>query len=237
MKTLCQIKAGSHLYGLNTSESDVDIRGVFVNTDPSKILGLKRQEVLKHEGEDTLIFELCHFLKGLQKTSTQFIEILFAREFEINTPEFEEIQKHKLQLINSKKLFSSLKGYIHNERRLANGERTGRLGSKRKNQIEAYGFSPKNFSHLLRLAHCGSTFFKTSYYPLNLQESDPQVHSLIYSIKTDPFSYNKEQLNQIADEFVENLNKNFDERKDDFLFDEELANQICLKLYRPYVCK
>ena len=40
MKMLVKTLGGSTAYGLNTPESDLDYRGVFVNTDPSKILGL-----------------------------------------------------------------------------------------------------------------------------------------------------------------------------------------------------
>ncbi len=58
------------MYGLDTLESDVDTRGVFLYTDPSKILGLGRQEILKKESEDFLMFELVHFLRSLARTNT-----------------------------------------------------------------------------------------------------------------------------------------------------------------------
>ena len=154
MKIICQLLGGSHLYGLATKDSDFDYRGVFVNTDHAKILGLERNDYVKKEDEeDTIFFELCHFLKGLQKTNTQFLEILFAdeRDFSLLNREFVEIKNNKENLIDSKQFYKSLCGYIGNESRLANGERSGKLGSKRRAQIEKYGFSPKNFSHLLKI--------------------------------------------------------------------------------------
>jgi len=32
---------GSKLYGLDTPESDIDYRGVFIHTNPSKIYGMR----------------------------------------------------------------------------------------------------------------------------------------------------------------------------------------------------
>ena len=45
------------MYGLQTPESDTDIRGVFLNTDPSNIIGLARDDILKTEGQDFVLLE------------------------------------------------------------------------------------------------------------------------------------------------------------------------------------
>jgi len=223
------------MYGLETPESDTDIRGVFLNTDPAKILGLGRNEILKAGGEDSLLFELCHFLKSLLKTNTQAIELLFARQYEEIAPEFQKIRENRLRLIDSKKLFSSLKGYIHNEMRLANGERTGSVGSKRKSHIEKYGFSPKNFSHLFRLAYCGAVFFRTSFYPVNLSEYDPIMRDFVFSVKTEPEKYGKDQLNDVAGEIMARLEYDFENRIQNFTFDIDFANHLCLEFYLPFL--
>ena len=223
------------MYGLETHESDTDIRGVFLNTDPADIIGLGRSDVLKAEGDDTVLFELRHFLKSLSKTNTQAVELLFAEEYLEIEPEFEKIRENRLRLIDSKRLFSSLKGYIGNERRLANGERTGNLGSKRKQQIEKYGFSPKNFSHLFRLAYCGSAFFRTSFYPVKISRMDSGMHEFIFSVKTEPWKYTKEYLNTMADKALLRLESDFNARQEEFFFDIDFANQICLESYLPFL--
>lgn len=223
------------MYGLETLESDTDTRGVFMNTDPALILGLDRSEIIKKESEDMLMFELCHFLRNLMKTNTQAIEILYSPEFKSITPEFQKIVKNRNRLMDSKTLFASLKGYIHNERRLANGERTGRLGGKRSTQLEKYGFSPKNFSHLIRLARCGTVFFLTSHYPVHLPSYDMEFRDMLFSIKTEPEKYTREQLNEISDMEVASLESAFISRKDDFKFDREFANDLCLDFYYPFL--
>lgn len=226
---------GSRMYGLETPESDTDIRGVFLNTDPAYIIGLGRNEIVKYEREDSVFFELVHFLKSLSKTNTQALELLFAEEYLEISPEFEKVRENRLRLVDSKRLFSSLKGYIGNERRLANGERTGNLGSKRKKQIEKYGFSPKNFSHLFRLAYCGSIFFRNSSYPVRVSSLDAGMHEFIFSVKTEPCKYTREYLNTMADKALLKLEADFNGRKDDLIFDIDFANQICLESYLPFL--
>lgn len=129
MKIIAEIIGGSHLYGLSTPDSDIDKRGVFLNTEYSKILGLERFDVIKKESEDTLYFEFAHFLRSLKKTNTQMIELLFANSssFTQITDEFIFVRENKYKLIDSELFFKSLVGYIQSEKRLANGERTGSL--------------------------------------------------------------------------------------------------------------
>lgn len=237
MKTICELVAGSKLYGLDTIESDTDTRGVFLNTNIDEIIGLKRFEIIKKESIDSLFFEFRHFLKGMKKTNTQMIEMVFANEehFAIIEPEFVEIRKNKLKLIDSEKFFKSLMGYIENEKRLANGERTGKLGSKRRKSLEKYGFSPKNFSHLLRLSFCGSVFFETDFYPVDLKKYDTEFRNFLFEIKTTPEKFNKNHLNILTDKSIEKLKIAFDSRKNNFVFDEDLANEFCYNFYMPFL--
>lgn len=233
MKEICRVVAGSRLYGLDTPESDTDTRGVFLNTEPNHILGLDRRDNFKVGGEDTLLLEFRHFLGHLRKSNTSSIELLFADGFEVLTEEFKEVRRNRLGLIDSDRLFSSLMGYIEGERRLANGERTGQLGGKRKAQIDRHGFSPKNFSHLLRLAHCGEVFFRTSAYPVSLV-GHPE-RDLIFSVKTEPHLYSKDRLNLMADEAIGRLKSAYEERRDRLEFDLALANRMCLDFYLPFL--
>lgn len=233
MKILCELIAGSRLYGLETSDSDFDYRGIFINTEIGKILGLEKQEILKESNKDSLFFELNHYLKSLKKTNTQALEILFSQNFLKYSEEFGFIQNNKYKLIDSEKLFFSLMGYIENEKKLANGLRRGNLGSKRRNQLDEFGFSPKNFSHMIRLAFCGTTFFQTSHYPVDLRGYE--IRNLIFSIKTEPEKYDVKSLNDIAEQKIKELKFSFDNRIKNFKFDLDFANSICLKLYKPYL--
>lgn len=237
MNKICEILAGSRLYGLETPDSDFDTRGVFLNTDSDKILGLSNFDIFKQESKDILFFELRHFLKSLKKTNTQSIELLFADDsaFSLIDNRFSAIRQNRLKLIDSKILFKSLLGYIQNEKRLANGERTGKLGGKRRLHLEKYGFSPKNFCHLLRLAYCGKIFFSNSFYPVDLTSYNKEFRDFLFSIKTNPEGYSKENLNSLANRAILDLQESFENRKSDFSFDSKLANSLCLEFYLPYL--
>ena len=232
-KTICRIVAGSRLYGLETPESDVDTRGVFLSTGHAEILGLSRERNIKVGGEDTLLIEFRHYLGHLQRTNTSAIELLFAEGFEVLEEEFRVVRENRYSLIDSERLFHSLMGYIHGERRLANGERTGELGGRRKAQIDRFGFSPKNFSHLLRLAHCGEVFFRTSIYPVSLK-GDP-ARDLIFSVKTEPERHTREELNLMSDAAVGRLEESYENRRETFRFDADLANRLCLDFHWPFL--
>lgn len=233
MRQICRVVAGSRMYGIDTPESDIDTRGVFLNTEPSEILGLSRRDVVKESDSDSLFLEFRHYLGHLRRTNISSIELLFAEGFELITEEFEELRTNRFSLIDSEKLFSSLLGYIKNERRLANGERTGDLGSKRKVQLDKYGFSPKNFSHLLRLANCGERFFRESAYPVCLRGQ--AFRDIVFSVKAEPEKHTKEELNLISDEAVDRLKNAYETRTDNFKFDVELANSLCLRFYKPFL--
>lgn len=235
---LVKVYGGSTAYGLNTPESDVDFRGVFVNTEPSKILGLEKHEhVQKQETDDIVYYEVRKFFELLRNGNTGALEILFSEEMPLDTTvEFETlVRPNKLKFVDTEKMFKCLLGYMQGERRLANGERTGQLGGKRKAALEKYGFSPKNFTQLFRLANCGMALFEKGYFPVNMKEYDENVHNFLMRVKTKPESYSKEQLNNAADHYEAQLKMMYENRKFTYTFDNDLANEVLRKVYLPYL--
>lgn len=51
-KVICLMKHGSHLYGLNTEDSDVDYKGVFIPSKEDAILGLTKDEYRSSTGSN-----------------------------------------------------------------------------------------------------------------------------------------------------------------------------------------
>ena len=219
MKIICNLIAGSRLYGLETPESDYDYRGIFINTDYKKIIGLKREKL--DQFSNNLFFELTHYLNIFIKTSnpylfTQVVEILFANSFNIKTKEFEYIQDNKYKIIDSKIFFDNIIKYIRNEKKIANEK-----------------FNPKNFYHLIRICFCGKHFFQTSYYPINLLNCE--IRDLLFSIKTQPENYNKNQLNELVEQGEKEFIASYHNRKENYKFDFEFASQMCLRFYSTYL--
>lgn len=236
-KILVQARGGSHAYGLSTPKSDVDVRGVFVNTDVAYLVGMQRDEVLvtQNETKDEVFTEFRHAIKLLKSANTQMVELLYITEWVINTPEWATIQQARERLVEAKTLYSGLRGYMQGELRLANGERTGKLGGKRKESLDKYGFSPKNFVQLLRLAWAGQIYFMRGYFPVNVKNEDPIFAGLLLGIKTEPEKFTRDQLNTMAAMAEEQLVRSFENRVVNTTFDEQLANELCLKVYGPLV--
>lgn len=229
---MCQLIGGSTLYGLNTPESDVDYRGLFLATDNKYVAGFATVESIVQTGEtDSVYYELYRYLTLLRKSNTQVLEILFAPEksFTLKTTAFDEIRDFKYELIDSEVLKKSLQGYVYSEMRLAVGERTGRLGGKRKESLNKHGFSPKNFVQILRLCRLGQTFFNRGEYIVNFKDSDEKFHSLLMEIKTQPQNFTCEQLKKMVEVEYESLLSEMDNTKISYKFNADLAANLLLK--------
>lgn len=235
MKNILTYLGGSNAYGLATPTSDKDVRGIFMHTDMSYVIGLNRHEHQENiaESADEKFKEVRHFLCLLRKANTEALEALFLNPKDAISfaPEMQMIWSKREKLLDSAKLFSCLMGYMQGELRLANGERTGKLGGKRKEQIDKFGFSPKNFVNLYRLAWCGTMFFREEYFPVNVMKADEDIGEFLLEIKTQPELYTKERLNAEAALFESELKTAFNNRDKTYVFDLVAANRLCLDIY------
>jgi uncharacterized protein len=236
---LVKALGGSHSYGLSTPASDLDYRGVFVNTKASHLVGLRRDEVfVEKDLDDEVFYEFRHALKLLKSANTQIVELLFMDEYLEVSDDWKLLIERRLELIDSERLFSGLRGYMQGELKLANGERTGRLGGKRKEALDKYGYSPKNFVQLLRLAYAGTTYFSVRHFPVNVVKYNPSFGNWLLDVKTHPEKYTKEQLNKAAETAEKFMIEVYEINKEkNTSFNEELANQLCLNVYRKWINK
>ena len=78
---------GSHLYGLNNEDSDVDTSGLFIAPKNALIgLGLDYQNQVSDERHDTTWFELGDFCNLTLKSNPTVLEALFVPENKVITP-------------------------------------------------------------------------------------------------------------------------------------------------------
>jgi hypothetical protein len=106
---------GSHLYGLNDSQSDVDIKFLFKPSIKSLVLGNSPKTVTyssgscgdKNSAEDIDIqgFSLQYFLELLRCGETNMVDILYS----FNTPSMIYCYNSMLNLFNNHKLLFSVK--------------------------------------------------------------------------------------------------------------------------------
>lgn len=237
MKTLCKYLGGSHLYKLNTPQSDVDERGVFMHTDPLYVFGVHTKDnVVKQNDEvDVALHELAQFVKLACKSNTQTLECLWAPRdaFTELDPLFESlVLARRTRFVSSKHLFNSLEGYLHNERRLALGERKGKLGGKRKDTLDKLGFSYKNFVHLFRLASCGAHFFETGTFHVSMLDFNPMLHEYCMELKTDPERFDVTLLVEKADELQDQMRNSYAHAKFMYEPDYDYVATALKELYR-----
>lgn len=239
MKYILKYKGGSHSYSLNTPSSDSDERGLFLHTLPKHILGLNRWDHQENKagGADEMYFEVRHFIDLLRKGNTQCYEMLFLKpnQIELDSPEWKSIKAKSHYLLDSDRLYKSVCGYIQSERRLAVGERTGKLGGKRYDQVIKLGFSPKNLIQLYRLCWAATWFFNYSIFPVDISEYDSNLALRLLKIKTDPQEFNKDELIEGSYINEELMKESFKNRQTNFIFDEDFANNLLLSLYIPHL--
>lgn len=109
------VVAGSHAYGLNTEESDLDIRGISMGT-PDTILGLESFDVFENKNTDTVIYSMKRFMELAMKGAPNILEILFSSPENILYCD-EKVGKMLLDnrdMFLSKRIYYSFKGYAKN---------------------------------------------------------------------------------------------------------------------------
>lgn len=242
-KLLCKLLGGSHLYHLNTADSDIDERGVFTHLDPKYIIGTKRfdeeRRQPKDTDEDVVVKELSHYCNLLSKSNTEALDLLFCdvSEFSEITPEFHLLRENRLKFVDSVRLFNCLRGYMQGERRLMNGERKGQIGGKRYAKLQEVGYSPKNAVQLLRLARVGIDFFNHNQYRVDTRLFGMDFYDHLRAIKTKPELFTSERVNAEVDYLEQSLVESFENRKITYVFDEDALNEVLMEIYMPILKK
>lgn len=112
---------GSHAYGTNNENSDVDIRGITLNL-PSDLLGLTRFEQFEDAHTDTVIYSFNKIIRLLLECNPNTIELLGLDEeqYLIKTAPGQELLDNRA-LFLSKRAAKSFGGYASAQlRRLQN---------------------------------------------------------------------------------------------------------------------
>ena len=232
-KLVFQSIGGSHLYGTNNENSDIDWRIIYKATNPIYIYGLRENKAYCGASEevDFASYELRHFMRLMASSNTQVAEMMFAPDEAIHFCDetFRMIRENRFSLLDSDRLYSRLRGYLQNERRLALGERQGRLGSKRKADIDKRGFSHKNITQFSRLCLVGENLFLEGDYKVDMRDH-PHYNQLM-EIKNNPDSFSKENVENFLDFYENKFMVAFESRKFNFKFDFNLAGEILKNAY------
>lgn len=112
---------GSHAYGTENENSDIDFRGIAMNL-PSDLLGLTNFEQYTDDATDTVVYSFNKMIKLLLECNPNTIELLGLDEpqYLIKTPMGRELLEHR-KLFLSKRAIRAFGGYADAQlRRLQN---------------------------------------------------------------------------------------------------------------------
>lgn len=115
--------AGSHLYGLNTPSSDMDIRGIYLESieDALNINGRQNGEIAD-DSQDEKYYSLGKFLKLASECNPNIIELLYLPDDAIlyKSPIYDKLIEHR-DWFMSKKAMHTFKGYAYAQIQRAKG--------------------------------------------------------------------------------------------------------------------
>lgn len=140
---LLQCVSGSRAYGLDTAQSDTDIKGVFYLSE-KKFFGLDYTEQVSSEGNDIVYYELKRFVELLMRNNPNILELL-------NTPHDCLLFKHPVidlvrpEMFLSKLCLESFAGYAQSQIKKARG-----LNKKIFNPIDKERKNVSDFCYIIR---------------------------------------------------------------------------------------
>lgn len=150
MKQILKALVGSRAYGTAVENSDYDYITAHVR-NKDHYLGIKSREVYSAVQEgDTTDHEIRHFINMCCKFNPNIIIALWSPAVEVDK-DWEWLIERR-DLFTSKKAVTAFIGFSEGQiKQSGNGGSSGRLGSKRKDLIEKYGFDTKFAQNAIRL--------------------------------------------------------------------------------------
>lgn len=113
---------GSHAYGTNVEGSDIDIRGIAVNSKREILLGRDFEQVIDNE-TDTMIYSLLKVIGLLANANPNILEMLFLKpEHYIKLSEAGKLLVENRHLFLSQKCFYTFGGYARQQLRRINSQ-------------------------------------------------------------------------------------------------------------------
>lgn len=110
---------GSHLYNLDTPESDEDIEGVYVLPTTVLISSLngwkKIDKVYDNTNPDWAYYEVQKFINIVAKGNPTLLELLYANEYTVLSPVGEMLIANRSRFLSEKTIRDSYLGYAYQQ--------------------------------------------------------------------------------------------------------------------------
>lgn len=191
--TILLTLGGSYAYGMNTDNSDIDIRGIALNKKEEILLGIDFEQIEERD-TDTVIYSFNKIIKLLSENNPNTLEMLGCkREHYLYMSNFGK------ELIENRKMFLSkmcaykFMGYANKRMREVKSK------SSREVNYNEYKLG-KHMSYSLRLLMMGIDILEKEEL-ITYRENE---HDLLMSVKMGDYL---DENNKTKDEFYDILNE------------------------------
>ncbi len=173
-KIIMLLVAGSHMYGIDAVDSDVDWRGVFI-PPVDVILGIDRLDQFRSELDDITLHTLRYYVVLLMSGVMDAHDWLWADTYKIVTSEIKPLIEMREKFL-SDSMGKKILGYMnHATRRMEKGNPAA-WGEKRRLLFQKCGYDSKDASHAIRLAYQGIRLYNEGvFYPRLLPEQITEI--------------------------------------------------------------
>lgn len=162
---------GSKAYGLDTADSDEDIKGIYV-APTSKVLGLFGvKETIDHTDPDWTYHEVGKFIHLAMKCNPTILEVLFLEGYTVSTKVGRMLVDNR-HLFLSNGVYNAYGGYAISQARKLNA-RGGTFGHGRTNRYS------KHARHCFRLLFHGKELLETGSLTVRVT---PQMREDLFAI-------------------------------------------------------
>jgi predicted nucleotidyltransferase len=228
---ILQLTAGSHMYGTNTAESDIDTRGVFM-PNINFLLGTQEIKQIRDEVNDKKHYAFGYFMLKLREGIMDPHDWLWAPE-----ESYSYISDIGKRLIENRKKFLSTNiankifGYMNSAYKRITRRNVNAMGAKRKANFEQHGYDTKDASHAVRLAMQGFLLLtKGVFYP----RLPDEYLDIVKAIKAGKMGLNR--VRQLIDEWMEYLEKAKEGNNAEIPRSaDDYTNEFTVKIHREYL--
>ena len=201
-KLISLVVSGSHAYGTNRKGSDIDLRGVFVNSS-NEYFGMNWVDDVSISGvSDIELIGLRKFISLMTKCNPNKMEYLFMpRDCVIYETQIMKEVKNRRSLFVTKSLVTPFLGYAKSQyTRMVNMTEAGtrKLGKKRKELIDKYGYDTKQAMNVIRICREGVSLLTTGIMNVRCPYADELKQILNGKVKKEHVIHMMEhEMNQL----------------------------------------
>jgi len=226
-------------YESKTTNDDKDLMNIFVAPE-SVIFGIERMETIERTFEeqisqkkiiqwDIVCYTLQKFIELLLKQNPNVLMLLWLdKKHYIDVHPLGEILIENRHKFMSKRMYNSFSGYAYSQlHRMTHHAPTDRMGAKRKELIEKFGYDVKNASHLIRLLKQGIEALSTG----ELQVERPDAQMLL-EIKRG--EWKKDDVLKYAESLFPKLLDALNNSRLPARPDHHFVNEVCMAIHKEF---